>query len=344
MRSVGLVGLKGMLVALVIGVGCVRSQLVLLPTPEPSLQSCRAGTGASFTVDEPSEDTPILVLRRPNGPPQPLLVVWRNGDVLVPDNRDSRYYQSQIGHIDPAVAAALVTDVVQLLEGEPEGEIGDGIDGCHGDCDRTSRLFVFSKGSWRIWSVTGWKLDELLHPEPFEAAYSMFQAQNPVPNKLCDMAYDPLVRLPTECDRPHNPPPPKIVAIHRKLLGLQPSNLRAFIAARHRVSFDDVTYQGMGGLVLPWPHHLPVPPMTSTSPLCSSDKYASCWFDFAPADNESVVKFRRVLERSPWRRTRFRFAARLWDFSFAEEYRGQRELEQVEACAWKLGILKFAPD
>ena len=186
-RANAAVGLNGMLMALVIGVSCVRSQRTLQPTPEPSLQTCRSGTGTSFTVDEPNADTPILVLHTPYAgfsqvSPLPTFVVWRNGDVLFTVKDGAGDFRTQMGHLDPETAIALVADVVQQLDGEPAFQeprpsITD---------QPMNRLFAFSDDAWRSWSVYGWWSDELVNSATLEAEYREFLNQERALEERCE--------------------------------------------------------------------------------------------------------------------------------------------------------------
>ena len=338
-RANAAVGLNGMLMALVMGVSCVRSQRTLQPTPEPSLRTCRSGTGTSFTVDEPNADTPILVLHTPYAgfsqvSPLPTFVVWRNGDVLFTVKDGAGDFRTQMGHLDPETAIALVADVVQQLDGEPAFQeprpsITD---------QPMNRLFAFSDDAWRSWSVYGWWSDELVNSATLEAEYREFLNQERALEERCEtIGAMNLNRV--ECIGPRQPPPAKFAAVYRQLTTMPLKPQGNFAPARFTVSFFDAWQTRR--VYLHWPDALAAPPAMSPA-HCSLavDGAQACSFDLAPSDNFAVKRFVTAMQRAGKKRgdSVLRSSSGSWNFYFTAEYRGERDMWQVQSCATKLGI------
>jgi len=317
---------------------------VLQPTPEPSLARCSAGTGSdanAVDIGKPSDDAPLLVLRTPYAgfasiSAQPTLVVWRNGDVLVARFVDkARGYQTQVGHIEPQAAFALVADVAQQLAGEP-AFIEPHVSLSDAPMDR---LFVFVDGKWRVWSVYGWWPAELEHPESLETEYQKFEAKKPSLQTLCKGNFEFNFEGPSECLAPRQPPPAKFAAVYRELIALQPVDARAFEPARYRIEFIEAWKNSRD---VAWPAEFPVLPASLSPMRCSITEQNGdpCPFDFLPTENALAKQYADEVWRAPRSESppQLRFAGAAWNFRILEEYRGERDIWQVAACAARVGV------
>lgn len=316
---------------------------MLQPTPQPSLARCSAGTGSdtnAVEVGKPSDDAPLLVLHTPYAgsgrvSAQPTLVVWRNGDVLFSRFVDkARGYQTQVGHIEPQAALALVADVAQQLAGEPafiepHFSLSDG---------PMDRLFVFVDGKWRIWSVYGWWPAELVHPEPLEAAYQEFEARKPSLQTLCKGNFEFNFEGPSECLSPRQPPPAKFAAVYRKLTALQPVAAHAFEPARYTIEFMEAWQNSRD---VAWPAGFPALPTKLSPKRCSITEQNGdlCPFDFLPTENAQAKQYADEVWRASSKESpQLHFAGAAWNFRILEEYRGERDIWQAAACAAQLRV------